>query len=250
MIGLLAAMKMEGRALLRLVPGWQWAAAGRLRGQSFELAGKSCLLFTTGMGARRAAEAAGSLVENYSPMLLVSFGIAGAVEAELNIGDVVLSESVCQLSQGMPGELTHLAGWPAAARQAMEDATARRGVHLYDGTAITTGGSQVGRPGLEALPHPILEMETAGIARVAAERKLPLLSLRAISDGPRAPIPIDLGSMMDENADLRFGRLLVEVLRRPAILQQGRQMMRNSALAAENAALALLAALPLLEAGG
>ena len=54
--------------------------------------------------------------------------------------------------------------------------------------------------------HPILEMETAGIAQVAAENGIPLLSIRAISDGPRAPIPFNLGEMMDEDANLRAGR--------------------------------------------
>jgi len=47
-------------------------------------------------------------------------------------------------------------------------------------------------------------METAGIAGVAVEFNTLLLSLRALSDGPGAPIPFDLGKVMDENAAVSF----------------------------------------------
>jgi hypothetical protein len=96
---------------------------------------------------------------------------------------------------------------------------------------------------LGEMRHPVLEMETAGIATVAAEKGIPLLSLRAISDGPCAPIPFDLGEMMDEDANLQAGRLLKAIVRNPRIVFQSRRLMRNSKIAADNAAAALSAAL-------
>ena len=89
----------------------------------------------------------------------------------------------------------------------------------------------------------VLEMETAGIASLAAEKGLPLLSLRAISDGPSAPIPFDLAEMMDENANLRTDRLIKAILLHPRILFQSMRMRRNSVVAADYAALALHSAL-------
>jgi len=86
-------------------------------------------------------------------------------------------------------------------------------------------------------------METAGIAKEAAERGLPLLSIRAISDGPSAPLPINLDEMMDQDANLQTGKLLKAVIRNPGILLQSRRMMRNTRIAADNAAVALVAAL-------
>ena len=96
---------------------------------------------------------------------------------------------------------------------------------------------------LEKIMHPVLEMETAGIARVAKDEGIPLLSIRSISDGPRAPIPLNLDEMMDEDANLKVGKLIKAVFRHPAILLKARQMLRNSAIAADNAAIALVAAL-------
>jgi hypothetical protein len=92
-------------------------------------------------------------------------------------------------------------------------------------------------------------METAGIAQVAAEKGIPLLSLRAISDGPRAPIPIDLGEVMGADANLRIGRLLAALIRRPRTLLEVRPILRNNRIAADNAAIALVAALSALDPG-
>jgi nucleoside phosphorylase len=250
-IGLIAAMNQESAALLRCVRRWQRIAVGTLRGNCFELSGKTCLLVTSGMGTRRASIAARYLVEKSTPnstplsptRLLISFGIAGAVEPELEIGDVVLAQAVCKLDQGVPGPLSPLASWPDAAREAATQVLAKRGAQLYVGTAVTTGGSQVMASRLGELTHPILEMETAGIAQVAMEKGIPLLSLRAISDGPRAPIPYDLGEIIDEDANLRAGKLLKAIVRNPRIVYQSWQLRRNSRIAADNAAMALVAAL-------
>jgi adenosylhomocysteine nucleosidase len=242
MIGLIAAMPQESDALLRLLLGWKRTGVGSFRAQSFDLSGQACLLVTSGMGARRAGQAARALLE-MDARVLVSFGIAGAVEADLEIGDVVAVESVCRLDRGLPGPLLPLAAWPAAARQAAAQALAQRGARLFAGTAVTTGGSQVAAGQLGELTHPVLEMETAGIAQAAAQKGIPLLSLRAISDGPRAPIPFNLAEMMDDDANLQWVRMLKALARRPGIVLQFGRMLRNSRLAADNAALALLAAL-------
>ena len=242
-IGLIAAMPQESDALLGCVQGWKRITVGSYNAARFELSGQTCLLVTCGMGARRAGEAARALVEGCAPRMLISFGIAGAVEVDLRIGDGVTADAVCRLEQGVPGALLPLAAWPESAREAAAQALSGRGARLWAGTAVTTGGSQVTGTLLGKLLHPILEMETAGIAQVAAGKGIPLYAIRAISDGPQDPIPFDLGEMMDEDSNLRAGRLLKAVLRRPAILLQSGRLMRNSRIAAANAAAALAAVL-------
>lgn len=236
-------MTLESRALLRHINGWKPMKIGHLRGQHFDLQGKACLLVTTGMGVRRAGEAARLLVETRSLDMLILFGIAGAVEADLKIGDVVLVEAFRQLEKGSFRVPSPLTAWPEAARQAAAEVLQDRGKGVFSGTAITTGGSQVAAGLLSGMRHPVLEMETAGIARVAAEKSLPLLSLRAISDGPCAPLPFDPGEVLDENANLKLGKLIKLMIRRPQLIHQSGQMRRNSNLAAECGALALVAAL-------
>jgi adenosylhomocysteine nucleosidase len=86
-------------------------------------------------------------------------------------------------------------------------------------------------------------METAGIAQVAAERGIPLIALRAVSDNPQAPIPLDLEMVYDDEYNLQIGQIIKTVLRHPGMLFRSTQVGRNIRTAADNAAIALVAAL-------
>jgi nucleoside phosphorylase len=239
-IGLIAAMRQEQDALLRTSSDWRRLPAGLIRGYSNQTGGRRLILVTSGMGMKRASISAGNLVENGSVDYLISFGIAGAVENDLAIGDVILIERVCALENGTAGKCVPLQNWSALAFQEAEQELQRRGVRLYRGTAVTTDGSQVFGDQLEGLEHPVLEMETMGIAQVAAEKGIPFLAVRAISDGPTAPIPFDLGEMMDKDANLQIGKLFKMVIRRPQVLVGLSRMMKNSRFAEDNAAVTLM----------
>ena len=204
---------------------------------------RDCLLVTTGMGLQRAVDGTRALLAAITPHLLISFGIAGAVNDSLQIGDVVIAGSTCLLNMGLPGQPQPLASLSEAAWNAAAEVLQADGARLVAGTAITTRGSQVAGQPLEKMAHPILEMETAGIARVAAGMGIPLASIRSISDGPQAPIPFDLEAVIDEEYELRLGRMLVMALRNPRIIFQSRRIMLNSRKAANHAARAVVAAL-------
>jgi adenosylhomocysteine nucleosidase len=245
-IGLIAAMPEESAALRRLIKGWQPVRLGPFSAAACVLTGRRCLLVTSGMGERRAAEAAQALIETGSSHL-ISFGIAGALEADLHVGDVLVLQAVCRLEQAQPGPLLRLAAWPPAALHAAEQALSARSTRLLSGTALTTGGSQLTGSWTANILHPVLEMETAGIAQTAAQANIPFFALRAISDGPLAPIPFDLGEVTDSDANLRPGKLLQAILRRPQILTRIPPLLRNTHFAAQNAAIALRAAVDYLE---
>ena len=242
-IGIISAIPQETEALHRHVGQWERIPLGQLRAYRFRLSERDCLLIESGMGIKRAAHAARALLEVANPCFLVSFGVAGAVEDDLHIGDVVLSRTTCILDQGLPGQFHHLASLSDTAWQAVAQALELRGVRLYLGTAITTPGSQMILSGAATIEHPVLEMETAGIAQVMEEQGIPFLSIRAISDCPREPIPFDLNGTTDEDGNLRLGRLIRMVVHQPKILFQSRRLLRNVRSAADNAAIALVAML-------
>jgi nucleoside phosphorylase len=242
-IGLIAAMPSERDALLRCIKEWKRVTLGKSRGFHFQLSGRDCLLVTSGMGLKRAMDDTRALLEETSPTLLISFGIAGAVNEDLHIGDVVVAANTCLLDKNLPGQFQPLATLSEAAWEAAAQVLHPDGARLVSGTAITTRGSQVGPGQLGEMLHPVLEMETAGIAQVAAERGTPLLSIRSISDGPKSPIPFNLEAMMDDDYNFRLDRMLMMVLRRPQIIFQSHHMMQNSRKAADHAARALVAVL-------
>ena len=242
-VGLIAAMTQERDALLRLVPRREKASLGTFSAARFQLAERTCLLAASGMGIERATGCARSLVAAAHPQVLISFGIAGAVDAELDIGDVVVATSNCTWESGTPTSPLPLAVLSGQAREAAAQALQPVGARLVTGIAITTRGAQVAPEAAAGLTNPILEMETAGIARTAAEAGIPLLSIRSISDSPRAPIPIDLEAVMDEHYNLRIGKLLGMIIRNPRLIGRSRPVMRNSARAAHCCAVAVFSIL-------
>lgn len=242
-IGLIAAMPQESDALLRCIRKWKPTALGPFRAVRFRLSDRDCLLVTTGMGLQRAADGTRALLAAITPHLLISFGIAGAVYDSLHIGDVVVAGTTCSLDMDLLGPLQPLASLSEAAWNAAAQVLQQDGARLVAGTAITTHGSQVISQSLEKVAHPILEMETAGIAQVAARMGIPLVSIRSVSDGPQAPIPFDLEAVIDEKGNLHMGKILMMALHNPRIVFQSRRIMLNSRRAADHAAKAVVAAL-------
>jgi adenosylhomocysteine nucleosidase len=242
-IGLIAAMPQESKALLRYTKGWKRFPIGAFRGFSFTINDRICFLVTSGMGILKAAHATRALLTITKPDLLISFGIAGAVNEDLNIGDVIAPENTCLFSKGILEQLQPLTQLSKKAWDAASQVLQLDGSRLVSGTAITTRGSQVVREDCEELNNPILEMETAGIAQVAGEMKIPLLLFRSISDGPRSPIPFNLERIMDVNGNIQIIELFKLIINHPQITFKSRLLLQNSSKAADHAARALFAAL-------
>jgi len=216
---------------------------GPFRCYRFRLFDRNCLLVKSGIGLKRAMDATYALLAATSPQFLVSFGVAGAVNDDLRIGDVIVASNTCLLDKGIPSQFQRLAPLSDAARHAATQALQQRGARFVSGTAITTRGSQVVQLQPKEMAHPVLEMETAGVARVAAEQGISLMALRAVSDGPQAPLPFSIEAVTDEELNPRIGKIIKTILRHPQIVLQFRWLGRNVEKAAENAAIALVAAL-------
>jgi adenosylhomocysteine nucleosidase len=234
-IGLIAAMPQESAALLRYVKGRERISLGPYRGFHFQINDRNCVLILSGMGLSRAKDATRTLLSFANPDIVISFGIAGAVKDDLNIGDVVVAGNTCLLDKGLPGQLKPLATLSIEAWEAALQILKPDGIQMVSGTAITTRGSQLVRQDEAEGGNSILEMETAGVLLAANEMKIPLLSIRSISDGPRAPLPFDLEAILGDNDNIQIGKLLTQILRRPRIIFHSRQIMENSRKAADHA---------------
>jgi adenosylhomocysteine nucleosidase len=242
-IGLIAAMPEEVRPLLQRLNGWEKVRMGRFPAYRFQLAGQDCRLVQSGIGLQCAGEAARALFAAWHPDLLVSFGVAGAVHDGLKIGDVVSINSAFLLNHGVAGPPVSLAKLSGPAWQAAAGALQPGKAQIVMGTAFTTPGSQLIPVEPPAIENPVLEMETSAIAQVAEEHAVPLVALRGISDNPSYPLPVDPNSVMDENYRLQPGKLIFVLIRHPEIILKANRMRRNTAKAAENAAIAVIAAL-------
>ena len=79
--------------------------------------------------------------------------------------------------------------------------------------------------------NPVLEMETAAVAQVAHELKVPVAALRAISDGSDENLDFSIEDFADQAMRISIWKVFLTLARKPHILPQLLRLGRNSRLA-------------------
>ena len=141
---------------------------------------QNIVLVRSGVGKQRAEDAALQVIDRFQPRALISTGYAGAVQPELNVGDLVIADTI--LGAKEKGKYFPDPDWFGRARN----------IPCPDGVKTVVGGlltvdsvihdSATKRELGKSYSVQAVEMETSAIARVAEEQGLPLLSVRVISD--------------------------------------------------------------------
>ena len=183
-------------------------------------------IWVCGMGDSAARQAAEGLLES-GVIALVSFGVAGALDARLRSGDLVLPESIHvndeilpvteswrgQLKQLLSPGLTVIGGTLAASKEVVSTETAKREL------ANVTGACAV-------------DMESGAIAEVAAEAGIPFIAIRAITDPIGFSPPTALLSAVYPDGSVNAVRLMSLILRRSVdvgtLMRLGRGMRAAS----------------------
>lgn len=136
----------------------------------------------TGVGEKVCRQRLGKFLMDQEFACSISTGFAGALNADLQVGDLLLAEnfSTVDLSEaraslsGLPVHVGNLLTVPA-----LIDSSEER-----NKLALTSGALAV-------------DMETRFIARTCAARGVPLLSLRVISDTPSELLPASADLLFD-----------------------------------------------------
>lgn len=246
-IAIIVAMPEEFNAAVSCLGSGTASTLGRLKVRSFSCEGHRITLVESGMGFDNAARAAESVIRDLRPELLISTGFCGGIAPELRVGDLVVAKRMVIVSQSGLEELPAEA--PAAAlnfagHQAASGARVFSGT--FAGTAVITSKAKLSEILANRYPCPVVEMESAAIALIAAENRIPLIGLRSVSD----PVHEELGFSLDEFCDsslrIRPGRVLLTILRKPRIIPQLIRLAGNSRTAARSLTAALKQLLPFL----
>jgi adenosylhomocysteine nucleosidase len=186
---ILAALKYEAAAIARSL-GLAFIAPARAAGYLPD--GRPVQLRVVGMGCRTIPRG------DREPDLcccIVMAGLGGALDPELHIGDVVIDErSTFPVPAGI----------------------GRRG-------AIHTAADLVSTPAHKASLYRqtgalVVDLENEVARRLAAERGVPFLGLRAVSDRADEALDPAVGRLVDPSGRLRVTALAREICRRPALL--------------------------------
>ena len=185
------------------------------------LAGAQVLLVRTGMGRARAQEATAVLIRRCKPEAILSIGFAGSVVGELRAGHLVIARQVYALEEP-PDEGPLAAPNPLACDPAMVElavaAARQRRLAFREGASLTVP-QVVSQPEVkqrigDSLSVEVVEMESYWVGRVAADRGIPFLIVRAVLDEASDRLP-DLANVIDESGAVVRDRALGQFLSRP-----------------------------------
>ena len=200
-IGMVAAFWWEVRPLLRRQLG-----ARRLGHNLYSLflAGQPALLAISGVGTENSSLAAQHLVNHFAPRALFSLGFAGALRDSLAPGDIVLADQIMEESTQqrfdcrtnlLPVKFTHQ-GRLLCAKEVVVSAVGKKRLgQRWEAVAA--------------------DMESAGVARVAAGAGLPFGAVKSITDSSEQSISIDFIRCRSEHGELSLAGVLREGLRTP-----------------------------------
>jgi adenosylhomocysteine nucleosidase len=187
MIALLGAFGQEMAGLRRQMAVEEVVDSPACRMYRGRLRGKPCILVQTGIGRRRADKATQSVLERFPVTALISIGFAGALIADLKIGDVVVCSTVRRASgfgkdEGEAEPHAADAGLIALASSGTGDGSTR----FLAATCVTTPGVVSGARAKQELGREfqaqVVDMESYWIAGVASTHRIPFIAIRSISD--------------------------------------------------------------------
>jgi len=211
-IAFLSAIDAESRPIVDALADRETLAVRDLSGVAGTLGGRPAVAAVTGVGKVNAALATALLIERFSPTAVIFSGVAGALDPDLQPGDVVIGEALVQhdlvyyTEQGaVPRSVRNpLNGTenpialPASPRllALVRRDVERVGLEPVGGTSraprvvfgtIATGDSFVGSPAKKAelwdeLGARAVEMEGAAVGQVCHQLGVPFLVVRGLSD--------------------------------------------------------------------
>ncbi len=221
---MLTALAIEeealGRALPgagRLVPTAPMPFAGLVWAPPEGGARPSILVVRTGVaGGPLGARGAATAIHAARPAAVLSVGFAGGLDPVLAVGDVVVGDPV--VDPTLPGHW-----WPSAALAAAASVAARRArLPLHVGPLLSVATVQVApavKVAAAARSRAIaVDMESAGVARAAAEACIPFLAVRVVSDAAADALPDDAWRLVSPDGRAPLYRALRYLARRPASL--------------------------------
>ena len=228
-VGLVAALSWEVRPLLRRLSGVRKSGVEKNGpAYSFIVQGMPVHLTVAGVGAENAYREARQLLKRFRLRGLVTIGFAGGLVDSLNAGDIVLAD---QVFDQRTGERFDCSGdlWPIE--------NVHRGGLLSATEVITSAVEKrnlAGKWGAVAV-----DMESAGVARAAAESGVEFAAIKAITDTSMQSISFDFANCRSDDNRLSFWKIAREGMRTSQTIRDMWMLAKGAHVAARALAAAL-----------
>jgi len=182
MIAVTFALPAESSEFLRRLRDKSHADRNGVRIIRGKLDDRDIEVLHTGVGERVCRQRVGRFLEDQQFELLISTGFAGALNDEMQVGDLLLAKNFSTVDLNEK-----------------RSSVSRLSIHMADlFTAPTLSDSSDERTEIaRTTGAAAVDMETEFIARACAAHGIPLLSLRVITDTPREPFPAPAHVLFD-----------------------------------------------------
>jgi len=180
--------------------------------------GDQWLLAANGPGPKLAREAMLAALEVAQPDAVLSTGYCGALSKEMAVSDIFVANRV--VAPEVP---------EAFDAQAVSSKEIPGTLVSVDRVATTAAEkSELHRQG-----YAVVEMEAAGVARLAKERGLPFYCIRVVSDCAAETLPLNLNEFRDEAGRFRRPAIAAAALRSPSVAKNLMRLDRQCRAASE-----------------
>jgi adenosylhomocysteine nucleosidase len=219
------------------------------------------IVVRSGMGRARAALACAALMDHFSLACVVAVGFAGALRQELAPGALLWADVVLAIPDPERAEVVAsfdcLQAPPAARRLVHTGALVTTDRVLSRAAAKEELGRRCPVPVATWSGRPVeflagderpmgVDMESAGVAEVAAARGVPFAAIRVVTDALGHDLPLDFNACVGPRGDVRGLSVAAQLARRPRALPGILRLGHHSLSASRRLAAFLAAALPQL----
>ena len=156
-----------------------------------------------------------------TPELVLTCGFAGGLNPDLKLGEVIYESGKRKAESGNLDERLLAAG-AQPVKFTCTDHIAITAMEKWQ-LAIDTNADAV-------------EMESAAIHAVCAEKKIPCVTVRVISDTAHEDLPLDFNALAKADKSIDFGKLFLAIAKSPNKIPQLMQLQKKTKFASERLA--------------
>ena len=238
-VGIVCALKLELSEYLnycdrvRKYVGGDFTFRGGFTGPDWDV---RVVLVEAGTGPERAERATQALIDAHTPTWILSAGFSGALHPDLNLGDVVLADSIVD-TDGREIQV-----------DAKMAADPERGWHVgrlvtTDEIVRTVAEKRRLNEQTEALA---VDLESLAVARVCERTQTRFLAVRTISDDLSHDLPAEVMSVFGGTGSLRAGAVAGALWKRPGSFKDMWRLREQATMAAQRLAKFLSSIVPML----
>jgi adenosylhomocysteine nucleosidase len=177
----------------------------------------------TGIGRANAEKSLREFLAANSPKLVLACGFAGGLNPDLKIGEVVFELSDSEIRNPQ-----------SAIRNSLLAAGAKPAKFFCADHIATTVAEKKklhAETGADAV-----EMESAAIHAICAEKNIPCATVRVISDAANEDLPLDFNALSKPDKNLDFGKLFLTIAKSPGKIPALMKLQKQTQFAAQQLA--------------